>query len=322
MNTENIQTPIQKLGNDKSNTLYIKREDMLPYSFGGNKARKALLFFEEIDRGDYTDVVTYGSSSSNHVRVVANLSAARGMNCHIISPKEASEPTFNSALRELLGAKAVTVPVEEVHDTIEAKLKEIKDRGGRPYFIPGGGHGNIGTQAYVECFEEIKQYETDNNIKFDYIFFASGTGTTHAGLAIGKMLYEDPVKIIGISIARPNPRGRNVVLESVKDYLNDIQNMKLPGNMHSPDRLPSIETIEEAVIFEDKYIGEGYARETSVDIIREVFIKYGIPLDSTYTGKAYNGMCEYIKEHGIKDRNILFIHTGGTPLFFDTLGKL
>ena len=44
---------------------------------------------------------------------------------------------------------------------------------------------------------------------------------------------------------------------------------------------------------------------------------YGIPLDATYTGKAFMGMTEYIKE--IKERNILFIHTGGTPLFFDAL---
>ena len=26
--------------------LYIKREDLIPYSFGGNKARKGLLFFK------------------------------------------------------------------------------------------------------------------------------------------------------------------------------------------------------------------------------------------------------------------------------------
>ena len=46
---------------------------------------------------------------------------------------------------------------------------------------------------------------------------------------------------------------------------------------------------------------------------------YGIPLDETYTGKAFMGMSEYIYE--ISDKNILFIHTGGTPLFFDALGR-
>lgn len=41
-----------------------------------------------------------------------------------------------------------------------------------------------------------------------------------------------------------------------------------------------------------------------------------IILDPIYTGKAFYGMCEYIKKENIKGKNILFIHTGGMPLFF------
>lgn len=51
------------------------------------------------------------------------------------------------------------------------------------------------------------------------IFFsASGTGTTQAGLIIGKLIYNNPTRIIGISIARKNPKGRNVVLDSIISY--------------------------------------------------------------------------------------------------------
>ena len=46
-------TPIQFLDTEQENALYIKRDDLIPYSFGGNKARKACLFFEEIDKGAY-----------------------------------------------------------------------------------------------------------------------------------------------------------------------------------------------------------------------------------------------------------------------------
>ena len=48
---------------------------------------------------------------------------------------------------------------------------------------------------------------------------------------------------------------------------------------------------------------------------------YGIPFDHTYTGKAFGGMLDYVEKAEIKDKNILFIHTGGVPLFFDYLGK-
>lgn len=298
---------IQKIDDFDRNNLFMKREDLIPYSFGGNKARKALLFFEEIDKEKSDVVVTYGSGSSNHVRVVANLCAGKGIRCIVITPEEASEPTFNSKLRSMFGAEVITVPVRDVHDTIENTLENLKTEGLKPYFIPGGGHGNTGTQAYVNCYEEIRNYEADNDLFFDYIFFASGTGTTQAGLVAGQLIHKENRKIIGISIARPNPRGRQVVIDSINEYLKD-------GSLE--------EKIEEATVFEDKYIGDGYGKETSLETIKEVMIRYGIPLDSTYTGKAFFGMREYIKEHGIEGKNILFIHTGGTPLFFDTLEKM
>lgn len=302
-------TPIIKVEKEEKNTIWIKREDFIPISFGGNKARKAIKFFEVIDAGGYDAVVSYGSSSSNHCRIVANMAAARRLKCYIIGPQEASEETFNSKLMNLFNAEITVVPVDEVHNTIENKLQELKLLGMNPYFIPGGGHGNIGTQAFVECYEEICEYEIENNIKFDYIFFASGTGTTHAGLVCGQLIHRDERNIVGISIARKNPRGRDVVLESIYDYLKE-HNCSIDN-----------EKIERSTIFCDKYVNSGYGafNDEIIETIFSVMKNHGIPLDSTYTGKAFWGMQEYIKEHGIKDKNILFIHTGGTPLFFDFL---
>ena len=300
-------TPICYLDTVETNHLYIKREDLIPFSFGGNKARKAELFFREIDQGDYDCVVTYGSGSSNHCRVIANACCQRNMPCCIISPKEASETTFNSQMMKIFGASIITVPVSNVHDTIEAKLSELRRAGRRPYYIEGGGHGNLGTEAYVQCYREIGEYEASEGIIFDYIFFASGTGTTHAGLVCGQLLTGDERKIIGISIARKNPRGRNVVLESIRAYLGDRA---------------AEEQIQKATIFIDDYT-EGYGKddERVEKTILSVLKKYGIPMDATYTGKAFMGMNEYLAKEKIKGKNVLFIHTGGTPLFFDSLRK-
>lgn len=310
MNIGNIQnnTPIYWLGDENESHLYIKREDLLPYSFGGNKARKAILFFEEFDEGEYDCVLTYGSSHSNHCRVISNMAAARGIACYIISPQEVSDITFNSKFMNLFGANVITVPVEKVAETIELKMNELRKNGNKPYFIPGGGHGNIGTKAYVQCYKEIKEFEAEQGIKFDYIFFATGTGTTHSGLVCGQIKNSDDCKIVGISIARKNPRGRDVVINSIREYM--------------PEADENI--IQKNTIFIDEYIGKGYGKENAevISTIRQVMIKYGIPLDSTYTGKAFWGMKRYIEKHGIKNKNILFIHTGGTPLFFDDLGRV
>lgn len=304
MSIGNIQpTPIVDLGEYKRNHLWMKREDLIPFSFGGNKARKARLFFQEIDRGGYDCVVTYGSGSSNHCRVVANECCRRGMGCFIVAPQEASEPTFNSQMMELFGAQITTVPVSEVHDTIEEKIESLKAAGEKPYFIEGGGHGNIGTEAYVQCYQEIKEQEEEIGVHFDCIFFASGTGTTHAGLVCGQLLNGDHRNIVGISIARKNPRGREVVLNSIRSYLG----VRV-----------SEEQIQATTVFIDDFTA-GYGKDDLrvTDSIETVLKNYGIPLDKTYTGKAFMGMTEYI--NSISDKNILFIHTGGTPLFFDAL---
>ena len=301
-------TPLQDLGAYRGNRLWMKREDLIPFSFGGNKARKAQLFFSQIDKGDYDCVVTYGSGSSNHCRVVANECCRRGMRCYIIAPNEASEPTFNSQMMQLFGAEITTVPVSDVHDTIEGKIKALTAAGKKPFFIEGGGHGNTGTEAYVQCYEEIREFEKAEGVHFDYIFFASGTGTTHAGLVCGHLLNQDERQIVGISIARKNPRGREVVVQSILDYMGDGAKK---------------EAVQADTVFIDDYT-DGYGKDDRrvTETIEMVLKTYGIPLDATYTGKAFMGMSEFIRKEQIKDKNILFIHTGGTPLFFDTLKKL
>ena len=300
------RTSIDHLGDLLGNNLYIKREDLIPYCFGGNKVRKAFLFFEEIDKGGYDHVVTYGSSHSNHCRVVANMAAERHIPCLLIGPEEVSEETFNSKLVKMLGGEFITVPVEEVHDTIESQMERLRGLGYKPYFIEGGGHGDIGTEAYVQCYQEIRDFEDERGVNFDYVFFASGTGTTQAGLICGKLINGDDTEIIGISIARRNPRGRNVVVDSVRSYLGDRG---------------SDEDIQKATVFVDDYVGGGYGTDDSSvrKIIEDALVKYGIPLYATYTGKAFMGMKKYIEKEEIRGKNILFIHTGGTPLFFDLL---
>lgn len=305
-------TPVQKLGRISSNYIFMKREDMIPYSFGGNKARKAMLFFEEIVRGGYNCIVTYGSSHSNHCRVIANMAASRKLPCYIIQPDEASDMTFNSRMTELFGAHMEKVPVKDVHDTIEQRLRELKQQGKKPYFIPGGGHGDIGTQAYVLCYEEIREYEEKHDTRFGYIFLASGTGTTQAGLVCGQLLYGDERKIAGISIARKNPYGKEVIAESIRSYLS------LKGFMLSE------EVLQSRLIFLDDYTEDGYGMCSSgiFETIKSVMTDYGIPLDSTYTGKAFWGMEQYIVQKNIAEENILFIHTGGTPLYFHDIDRL
>lgn len=305
------KTPIVSLSGEYGpNAYYMKRDDMIPFSFGGNKARKAAEFYKEIQKNKDIDVVmTYGSNSSNHCRIIANMAKAMGLSCHIISPAENREMLYNTCLVEEFGAVIETCPVSEVAQTIERRKQAYLAEGRQPYFITGGGHGNPGTESYVKAYREIAEYEEKNKIFFDYIFHASGTGATQAGLVCGKLLSGDKDrKIIGISIAREEGRGREVVKESIREYLGE-----------------SFDTLytEDALIFTDAYRLGGYGDydEAVTDTIEKLLNSDGVPTDTTYVGKAFCGMCRYIQEHGIEEKNILFIHTGGAPLFFDHMDK-
>jgi len=305
------RTPIEPLsGHYGPNRYFIKRDDMIPFSFGGNKARKAAEFYKEIKDSPTDVVMTYGSNGSNHCRITANMAAAMGLSCHIISPEESGEEgkvPYNSRLVTAFGAVIETCPLDAVAETIENRKKAYIREGKVPYFITGGGHGNPGTEAYVKAYREISDFERENSVFFDYIFHASGTGTTQAGLVCGKLLSGDERrKIVGISIAREKGRGRQVVKDSIRDYLGDAYE-----GLYR----------EEDLVFTDDYRLGGYGQyhEGVSGMIRSVMKREGIPMDSTYVGKAFWGMCEYVKKNGIEDKNILFIHTGGTPLFFDRI---
>ncbi len=303
-------TPIQMLNmRINENNIFIKRDDLIPYSFGGNKVRKAKIFFEELEHQKSNCVVTYGSSSSNHCRVIANLAASIGLKCVIISPVETKKLSFNSQMIELFGAEIKNCKVSEVKSIIDKELERLTKEGFKPFFIEGGGHGNLGTKAYFEVYAEIRTYEIEKGIKFDYIFHTSGTGTTQAGLICGMLINNDNRKIIGISNARKNPYGSQVVLDSVNSFLE-----------HKGKENVGIEAIN----FIDNYVIDGYGtyNKEILEIIKEVFTKEGIPLDAIYTGKGFWGMKEYINKNNITQKNILFIHTGGIPLFFDHLGVL
>ena len=284
-------TPIVRLSGDYGdNHFYMKRDDMLPFSFG-NKVRKAAEFYREIKNSDTDVVMTYGSNSSNHCRIIANMAASMGLACHVISPEENRERLYNTAFVEQFGAVIETCPVTKVAETIENRKAAYRQEGKHPYFITGGGHGNPGTESYVKVYREICACEKESGIHFDYIFHG-----------------DRDRQIVGISIAREQGRGRTVVKDSIREYLG--------GRFAELYR-------EDALLFTDEYRFGGYGNYSGevLSLIDRVMEREGIPMDTTYVGKAFYGMCAFLKEHDIKDKKVLFIHTGGTPLYFDLLLK-
>lgn len=308
-------TDIQSLMySDEKNKFHMKRDDLLPFSFGGNKVRIAEKYFEDMKRKKCDCIITYGSNQSNLCRVIANMANRQNVDCYVISSTDGEEKkdSNNSILVSLSKADIINCSKNNVSNTIEELIKRLKKLGRNPYYIYGDiyGKGNevVPIYAYLEAYEEIRNYEKTNHVVFDYIFHASGTGTTQSGLISGMLKHKDVKKIVGISISRLAEYQRKVIFDNIVSFKN-INDENL---------------IFDAINFEDKYICGGYGKYNNeiVNIVKQVLLCDGIPLDLTYTGKAFWGMSEYIKENNIKDKNILFIHTGGLPIFFNNLEVL
>ena len=294
-------TPIQYLGTGPGGQrIYIKRDDLLGFSFGGNKCRIAEVLLQDMKEKGCDFFVSYGSRKSNLNRVVGTLCKAENIPCLVITALEdgEKEDTFNSRILERMEIQSVFCDKFHVRETVEQTLADLREKGYDPYYIYGDstGKGNEAAvrKAYAAAYEEIRQWEKQNRIYFRQIFHASGTGMTQGGLVAGQKAASGQEQIIGISVARNAARGAAEVA-----------------------RFAGVPV--DQVCFLDEYLCGGYGKyEEEIErTIEHVMEQYGIPLDPTYTGKAFTGMMKWLETHGNDDDPVLFIHTGGTPLYFD-----
>lgn len=318
------ETPVQKLRFGKTqkdslytgnNTFYMKRDDLLPFSFGGNKVRFARKFVEDMQAKHCDSMVIYGNYHSNLCRILSTLCRQLDIPCYMVHNTEdirEDKETQNSRIIRQMGVKEIRCGKQGIAGAVTLAMEELEEKGYRPYYIYGNarGEGNewVPMQAYAEAYEEICSWEEETKEHFDYIFLASSTNATQSGLLAGSILKEDRRKIVGISVSRNSVRGKEVIACNLKKYA-EKSGLSLPHN------------ISGQILFTDEYMEGGYGvfSENIEKVIKAVYESDGIPLDMTYTGKAFYGMIKYLEKHEINHKNILFLHTGGTPLFFDLL---
>lgn len=297
---QNYNTPIVQIS-DESNEIYIKKEEAIPFSFGGNKCRIAAGYFKEIIQGGHDVVVTYGASSSNLCRVIANMTSRYGLQCVIVSPEENYIQTPNSELVSFLGARIEKCPVKDISHTIDMVMDSYRKEH-NPYFIYGGGHGVRGTESYRNVLKQIVQFEKEKGLNFDYIFITLATGTSMSGLIIENAVGGYNKQLFGVTIARDITRAKEIMCQSLHAYDSDIAS--------------GISENDYTILGDYRCEGYGTYTPEVLSMIKMQFAKNGINFDTTYTGKAFYGMLDYLKRNNITGKRVLFIHTGGTPLFF------
>ncbi|MCL5074165.1 MAG: D-cysteine desulfhydrase family protein [Chloroflexi bacterium] len=310
----NLPTPLEEaprlaeaLGGPR---LFLKRDDLNGFALGGNKIRKLEFLLADAQQKGADVIVTTGALQSNHARLTA--AAARRLGLRVIlvlagsPPNLERAPAGNLLLDHLLGAEVRTVTAEgfqEMTEAATAVAAELRDKGHCPYLIPVGGSTPIGALGYVAAALELYNQLYERGLSADYIFLASRSGGTQAGLEVGSRWLGIDVHIVGISVG---PRREELATTITTLATETAQMLGWPQSFHD-------------VIVDDEYVGEGYGKVSAScrEAIRLLAQTEGVFLDPIYSGKSMAGLIAYIRQGQLGPHNtVVFWHTGGVPALF------
>ncbi len=289
--------------------IYIKRDDLLGLTAGGNKTRKLeFLVADALVQGADT-LITCGAVQSNHCRLTLAAAVKEGLKCRLVLEERVPnsyDPKAggNNFLFNVLGVEKVKVVAggSDMMTAMQEVAHEVATEGRKAYVIPGGGSNPIGTTGYVACVQEIMTQTLEQGLNIDYVVCASGSAGTHAGLVTGFYGCNMDIPVIGINVKRPKEEQEENVYQLIQETARHVGvNSEIP---------------RETVTCFDNYVGPGYSLPTPemAEAVKLLARTEGILLDPVYTGKAMAGLIDLARKgHFQKNGNVLFIHTGGVP---------
>jgi D-cysteine desulfhydrase family pyridoxal phosphate-dependent enzyme len=282
--------------------LLIKRDDLTGLGMGGNKTRKLEYLLADALKQGCKTLMSTGAVQSNHCRQVAAAAAKAGLECILVlAGDKPTERQGNLLLDYLSGAKTLFVKRADRDQELQKAFEDAKNAGKKPYLIPYGGSSAIGAVGYLEAMRELK----DQGYDPDWIIFASSSGGTHAGMALGARLFGMKAKVLGIGIDNLN-----------LNFSATIANL---ANETSSQLSLDIRLNPADILLNEDYCQSGYGKllHAEIEAIKLFASLDSILLDPVYTGRAAAGMLDLIRKGYFKpEEQILFWHTGGTPALF------
>jgi 1-aminocyclopropane-1-carboxylate deaminase/D-cysteine desulfhydrase-like pyridoxal-dependent ACC family enzyme len=291
--------------------VWIKREDLLPLAFGGNKLRN-LEFLVGAALADGADtLVTVGRRWSNHARLTAAAGARAGLQVHLVLSGPVTEPLNPGIeLDELLGAtvhQAITADRAERSALLERMVGELRANGRRVAVVGVGGSGVTGVLGQVLAAFELADQAEALGFEPDDVVLPSATGGTHAGLLVGLRTAGLSTAVHGIAVTPPDEVGPAVG--------------RLVDELGAVDGLASLASDE--IDLDPRQLGGGYGIPTkaAADATRLLARTEGIFVDPIYTAKALAGLIELVRSGWLDDHDVVFWHAGGTPGLFEPLAS-
>lgn len=302
-------TPVEELGRLRARlgipqTLLIKRDDAIPFGFGGNKVRKLQFVAAEALAAGADTLITTGGVQSNHARATAATAVRLGLGCVLVlNGQRPARATGNLLIDEMLGAEVEFVDSREARvPTMEAVAERLRRQGRRPFIIPVGASTATGALGLASAVGELVR----QGCVPDVIVHCTSSGGTQAGLVAGCALWGIETRVLGVSADGSEEALRTEVGAIVADV----------GRRLQPARpLPDAGALR----IDASQVGDGYgiptvASREATDLLART---EGIFLDPTYTSKAMAGLLAALRGGGFGSRDtVLFWHTGGAPSLF------
>jgi 1-aminocyclopropane-1-carboxylate deaminase/D-cysteine desulfhydrase-like pyridoxal-dependent ACC family enzyme len=295
--------------------LWIKREDLGPLAFSGNKLRNLEFLLGRALADGADTVITSGRRWSNHCRLTAAAGAKLGLTVHVVVSGPPVGGSANVRLMRELGAtvhEAATDARAEREALVEQVAAAASADGSHVAVLPVGGSEPAGAWGQVLAALEALDQAGEAGLQPGAIFVPTATGGTQAGLVVGAALHaarssSPPVAVQGVAV-HPDPDLRGKVEHLVVE-LSRMAGMVAPAG---------------SVAIDTSQIGPGYGlpSEASEDAAHVLASSEGIFVDPVYTSKGLAGLIAAVRSGALDGRSAVFWHGGGLPALFEpALGR-
>jgi D-cysteine desulfhydrase len=292
--------------------VWIKRDDLLGLSPGGNKTRKLeFLVADALQQGADT-LITCGAPQSNHCRITLAAAVKEGLQCRFVIEERVpdsyrDDASGNHFLFRLYGVEAITVvPAgSDMAAAMQRVADELKREGRKGYVIPGGGSNALGGLGYVACAQELQQQAFERDVSFYSVVVGSGSSGTHGGLLAGFLGNRIHTPIIGIGVSR-DPEQQAPLVHAEAQAVSDLLELGL--------KVPKESVRCVGGYWQPKY---SVPNRRMVEAVQLLARTESILLDPVYTGKVMAGLIGLARAGEWRaGERVLFVHTGGLPSLF------
>lgn len=289
--------------------IWIKRDDLTGLALGGNKSRYLEFTLAAATAQGCDAVVLSAVVQSNHCRQFAAACAQLGLQGVVVLREDDSvmgrkaPAQGNYLLDQLCGVRIRFAPPAGIGAAIAEEMARLKQEGYKPFT---GLSGLLSRIAYIQCALEIDAQVCAAGIQADDVVIGSG-GASLAGLVAGFSLLERPARFLGTPQSKLSQREgvSERVAQSAAEAAAHL------GLECAPD--------PRRIAVTDAYVGPGFGHldRATLDSIRLLAQSEGIFVDPTYSGKGLACLIDQVRQGCFRaSANIVFVHTGGTPLLF------